>query len=55
MKKFIALSLIVVCLGCFSLGCKTEEKAPAKPAETPAAGGGADPAPAETTPEAPAE
>jgi len=46
MKKFIALSLIAACLGCFSLGCnkpvekpKTEPStltAPETPTEKPA-------------------
>ncbi|MCL2305480.1 MAG: hypothetical protein FWC43_09070 [Planctomycetaceae bacterium] len=33
MKKWIALSLIVACLGCFSLGCGEAKKpeAPAQP------------------------
>ena len=40
MKKFIALSLIVVCLGCFSLGCGGEaKKEPPKPADTKAPAG----------------
>ena len=35
MKKLIALTLIVVCLGCFSLGCGEAKKPePTKPAET---------------------
>ena len=38
MKKLIALTLIVVCLGCFSLGCGEAKKTePVKPAGEPAA------------------
>ena len=35
MKKLIALTLMVACLACFSLGCK--EKQDTKPAPTPPA------------------
>ena len=37
MKKLIALTLIVVCLGCFTLGCGGETKKDAAPAADPAA------------------
>jgi hypothetical protein len=37
MKKLIALSLIVVCLGCFSLGCGEAKKPTPAPTPAPAA------------------
>ena len=38
MKKLIALTLVVACLGCFSLGCKppATEKPATPPVENPA-------------------
>ena len=51
MKKLIALSLMVVCLACCTLGCPGDKK-PAKPATPPAAtttDGAADAKPADST------
>ena len=38
MKKLIALTLVIVCLGFFSLGCGEAKNDPAPATTTPAAG-----------------